>query len=98
MEEQITIEDIKKIPLLDDRQQKECLLAVTYERDFQHGTDGHNRLVLIARLVRLLITMIRRCTQQEEAIQGWRRQDEEQKLEIVRLRVANESLVERLQA
>jgi len=67
MEEQITLEQIKSIPLLDDRQQKECLLAVTYERDFQHGTDGHTRLILIARLVRLLVTLIRQNRMLDEA-------------------------------
>ena len=39
---------------LDERQQKELALARTYARDFHHGTDGHSRLMLIARLAELL--------------------------------------------
>jgi hypothetical protein len=41
--------------LLDDRQRKELELARLYDTDdFRHGTDGHNRLLLIAKLASLL--------------------------------------------
>ena len=38
---------------LDDRQKKEVALAEHYASD-PHGTDGHNRLLLIAKLAQLL--------------------------------------------
>ncbi len=37
-----------------DRELKEIILALVYADDFQHGTDGHNRLILIAKLYRSL--------------------------------------------
>ncbi len=40
--------------LIDDRQRKEIGLAEVYARDFNHGTTGHNQLMLIARLTELL--------------------------------------------
>lgn len=39
---------------LDERQRKEVALARIYAADFAHGTDGHNRLLLIAKLADLL--------------------------------------------
>ncbi len=39
---------------LDDRQNKEIDFANLYAADFHHGTDGHNRLLLIATLSGLL--------------------------------------------
>lgn len=39
---------------LDDRQQKEVEFARVYVQHYAHGTDGHNRLVLINRLAILL--------------------------------------------
>jgi len=38
----------------DERQRKEIELAVLYERDFGHGTNGHNDLVIIAKMAKLL--------------------------------------------
>lgn len=35
---------------IDDRQQKEIEFAELYTTEFHHGTDGHNRLMLIAKL------------------------------------------------
>lgn len=35
---------------LDERQRKEIRFARLYAEQFGHGTDGHNRLLLIARL------------------------------------------------
>ena len=40
--------------MLDERQRKAIAFAETYVRDFNHGTVGHNDLVLIARLAELL--------------------------------------------
>ncbi len=40
--------------LLDGRQRAEIAFAKFYARNFHHGTDGHNRLMLIARLADLL--------------------------------------------
>jgi len=40
--------------LVDERQRKEIALAEVYARDFNHGTTGHNQLMLIARLAELL--------------------------------------------
>lgn len=39
---------------LDDRQRKEVELARVYAARFAHGTDGHGRLLLIAKLAELL--------------------------------------------
>jgi hypothetical protein len=39
---------------LDERQRKEIELARVYTRDFNHGTDGHSRLTLIANLAETL--------------------------------------------
>lgn len=40
---------------LDDRQKNEVVLAVEYAERFNHGTDGHHRLLLIASLVDELV-------------------------------------------
>jgi hypothetical protein len=40
--------------MLDERHRKAIAFAETYVRDFNHGTVGHNDLVLIARLAELL--------------------------------------------
>jgi hypothetical protein len=39
---------------LDERQRKEVEFALIYADGFAHGTDGHNRLLLIAKLARML--------------------------------------------
>lgn len=39
---------------LDERQRKELSLARLYAKDYAHGTDGHSRLMLIAKLAELL--------------------------------------------
>jgi len=39
---------------LDDQQRKEIEFADLYNDDFQHGTDGHNRLLLISMLASML--------------------------------------------
>lgn len=39
---------------LDERQRQEVRMALEYEGRFNHGTDGHNRLLLIAKLTQLL--------------------------------------------
>lgn len=38
----------------DDRQIKEMMLAEVYENNFDHGTDGHSRLKLIARMLHFI--------------------------------------------
>lgn len=40
--------------LLDDRQRAEIAFAKMYTKSFAHGTDGHHRLMIIARLAELL--------------------------------------------
>ena len=52
MESRITLEDIRKIPLLTDREYIEAYLAVTYAREFNHSTDGHTRLSLCDKLIK----------------------------------------------
>lgn len=39
---------------LDERQCKEIAFARAYATSFSHGTDGHNRLLLIAKMAELL--------------------------------------------
>ena len=41
---------------LDDREQKEVKFPRVYRSIYHHGTDGHHRMMLIARLVALLDT------------------------------------------
>lgn len=36
--------------LLDDREWAEICFARLYKNNFSHGTDGHNRLLLLAKL------------------------------------------------
>lgn len=43
--------------LLDDRQFKEVIFATFYAQNFNHGTAGHNRLLLIAKLASIIDTM-----------------------------------------
>lgn len=38
----------------DDRQRKEISLARLYERDYHHGTNGHNDLMIIAKMAGIL--------------------------------------------
>ena len=40
--------------LLTDRERHEITLAQFYARNLSHGTAGHNRLILIAKLVSML--------------------------------------------
>ena len=40
--------------LLDEREQKEVRFARLYARDFAHGTDGHSRIMLIAKMAYIL--------------------------------------------
>lgn len=40
--------------ILDEREQKEVAFAKTYAREYAHGTAGHNRLMLIAKMANLL--------------------------------------------
>jgi len=42
----------------DERERKELGFATMYYREFNHGTDGHNRLLLIAKLFHMLITQM----------------------------------------
>jgi hypothetical protein len=42
-------------PRLSEREQQEVLLAVTYTRQFGHGTAGHLSYTLIARLTDFLV-------------------------------------------
>lgn len=46
--------------LLDERQQKEVMLALIYVNDFNHGTPGHNHFVLIAKLVDIINELAKR--------------------------------------
>jgi hypothetical protein len=39
---------------LDERELKEVELALLYAKEFHHGTAGHNRLMLIAKLAAML--------------------------------------------
>lgn len=39
---------------LDERQLKEVELAVIYAENFHHGTTGHNQLMLIAQMAKML--------------------------------------------
>lgn len=43
--------------LLDEREWAEVCFARVYKNNFKHGTDGHNRLLLLAKLSYLLDEM-----------------------------------------
>lgn len=49
-----TVDSMWRTMLLDERQQKEIKFAELYAQDFNHGTTGHNQLLLVARLAELL--------------------------------------------
>lgn len=48
------VQEFEWMQELDERQQKEIRFATIYARQFGHGTDGHNRLLLIAKLSDML--------------------------------------------
>lgn len=48
----LTVENWRE--LLTERERAEVSLAETYKASYQHGTDGHNRLVLIAKMAETL--------------------------------------------
>jgi hypothetical protein len=37
-----------------EREKSEIRLAVLYAQDFNHGTDGHNAKIIIAKMVKIL--------------------------------------------
>lgn len=39
---------------LDERQLSQVRFSIIYARDFHHGADGHNNMMIIAKLVELL--------------------------------------------
>jgi len=42
------------LKLFDERQQKEIKFSQVYVNEFEHGTDGHNAKVIIAKMAHLL--------------------------------------------
>lgn len=56
--------------LFDDRQMKEIKLSCLYARDFNHGTDGHNAKLIIAKFVEVLADGHRREYRDARANQG----------------------------
>lgn len=70
MEERITAKDIGSIPLLDDRQRQEALLAIEYVKNYNHGTDGHNRLLLIDKLVRGYLRVLSQLNDTQSELAG----------------------------
>lgn len=46
------------LQLFDERQQKEIEFASLYAANFSHGTDGHHRLLLIAKMAEFLETLV----------------------------------------
>lgn len=42
----------------DERERQELKLATFYYKELHHGTDGHNRLMLIAKLFYMLISQM----------------------------------------
>jgi hypothetical protein len=57
---------------LDERQQKELLFARLYAKDFAHGTDGHHRLLLIAKLAALLDEYLAEIEPKPEVTPGFK--------------------------
>jgi len=42
------------LKLFDERQQKEIKFSQVYVNEFEHGTDGHNAKVIIAKMAQML--------------------------------------------
>lgn len=45
---------MKWLEQFDERQQKEIEFSILYLNQFEHGTDGHNAKVIIAKMAQLL--------------------------------------------
>lgn len=45
---------MKWLNLFDERQQKEIKFSIVYVNEFEHGTDGHNAKMIIAKMATLL--------------------------------------------
>lgn len=45
---------MKWLEQFDERQQKEIRFSQVYVNEFEHGTDGHNAKVIIAKMAALL--------------------------------------------
>lgn len=54
IEEETSAKEPEWLSLLTDREKDEVKLAQLYAKEFNHGTDGHNRLILIAKLVDII--------------------------------------------
>ena len=72
MEEIITDEMISTIPLLDDREKRECSFALVYEK-YKHGTSGHLSYLLTAKLVRALLSSLRYQQQTQDGFNALNR-------------------------
>ena len=53
---------------LDERQKKELDFALTYRNSFNHGTDGHTRLLMICRMSDICYDMEIRIRELEERL------------------------------
>lgn len=57
---------------LDERQQQEVRFALDYAQNYRHGTDGHNRLLLIALLANIAANLERESEDRAEMEGYWR--------------------------
>lgn len=61
--------DVVKI-LFDERQRKEIILDLAYAEIFNHGTDGHNARVIIAKLAKVLDKIITKLPEAKKIVEG----------------------------
>lgn len=62
----VNLTDIENSPwfrALSDREKDEIRLALRYSTGSNHGTDGHNRLNLIAKLIAALVLFETGCSE-----------------------------------
>lgn len=60
------------LALFDERQQKEIEFCRLYQRDFGHGTDGHNAKLIIARMAEMLFDIEKVISTDYESDDGYR--------------------------
>lgn len=56
--------------LFDERQRKEIILDLGYAEIFNHGTDGHNARLIIARLAKALDKVITALPEAAAVVKG----------------------------
>jgi hypothetical protein len=59
----------------DERQNKQIMFSRVYAADFAHGADGHNNMLIVAKMADLLDDMAKQVRQLETAAEYKRLED-----------------------